>query len=383
MSRTGPACRIVSFLPSATEMTYALGLGDRLMGVTHECDHPQEARTKPVVVKSILPVETMTQREIDDAVTARLRAGESLYQVDEVLLAEIAPDIILTQDLCQVCAPSGNEITRALAALPSKPEILWLTPKSLNQIFDNVRTLAAATDRVAKAESLITDWQARLRRIETRAQALPYRPRVFCMEWIDPVYCCGHWVPEMVRIAGGVDALGREGTDSVRLAWDDVLRWAPEVLVVMPCGFGLGKALEHAWQLQTFPGWLDIPAVRDGRVYVVDANSYFARPGPRVVEGTELLAHLFHPDAFDWPGPHDAYARLLPNVRSPEEKQCSACGAPFICGPQPATNTCWCEALPHIVPENAVDCLCPTCLANEVTRRASHSVALSLDTGLS
>jgi iron complex transport system substrate-binding protein len=304
------ARRIISFLPSATEMAYALGLGNQLVGVTHECDYPPEAKTKPIVVRSVLSVETMSQREIDTAVTARLRDGLSLYQVDEALVREIAPDLILTQDLCQVCAPSGNEVTQLLKSLSSKPQILWLTPKSLDQVFENVRELGIATDRASQAKALIAAGYARLEKIGAVTRALSERPRVFCMEWVDPIYCCGHWVPEMVRIAGGKDELGREGTDSVRITWDEVLRWAPEVLLVMPCGLHMEKAAEQAERLFAYPGWSDLPAVRNDRVYAVDANSYFARPGPRVVEGTELLAHLFHPDQFEWNGQQGAFRRL-------------------------------------------------------------------------
>ena len=291
-------------------MVCALGLADRLMGITHECDYPPEVTNKPVVVRSVLPTELMTQQEIDLAVTERLRNGLSLYQVDEALVRVIAPDLILTQALCQVCAPSGNEVSQLLKSLPDAPQILWLTPKSLGQIFDNMRELGAATGRLQEAENLIAAARARLEKIASVTRAICARPRVFCMEWLDPVYCCGHWVPEMVRIAGGVDELGREAADSVRIPWKEVLQWAPEILIVMPCGFGLTKATEQARILSGYPGWPDIPAVRDGRVYAVDANAYFARPGPRVVDGTELLAHITHPGLFAWNGPANAFQRL-------------------------------------------------------------------------
>jgi iron complex transport system substrate-binding protein len=303
--------RIVSFLPSATEMTCALGLSDQLLGVTHECDYPPQIKNKPIVVRNALPLENMSQAEIDVAVTQRLRNGQNLYRVDEMLMQDIAPDLILTQDLCQVCAPSGNEISELLKSLRTKPQILWLTPKSLEQIFDNLRDLGAATGRSEIAETLIAEGRARLAKIDAATRALVSRPRVFCMEWMDPVYCCGHWVPEMVRIAGGFDKIGREGADSVRIQWNDVLQWKPEVLIVMPCGFGLEKAVDEARLLTGYPGWEDLPAVRNGRVYAVDANSYFARPGPRIVEGTELLAHLLHPGLFEWRGPAGAFRRLL------------------------------------------------------------------------
>ena len=308
------ARQIVSFLPSATEMICALGLADRLAGVTHECDFPPVVREKPIVVRSAIPTERMSQSEIDTAVTERLRQGLSLYQVDERLLQGIAPDLIVTQDLCQVCAPSGNEVAQVLSALPTKPKILWLTPKSLGQIFENLQELGAATGRQRQADEIIADGRARLEGIAAQASRLTTRPRVFCMEWIDPVYCSGHWVPEMVRIAGGIDELGREGADSVRISWDDVLQWAPEVLFVMPCGCGLAKAAEEARQLFSYPDASGLPAVRNGRVYAVDANSYFARPGPRVVEGTELLAHLLHPAVFEWKGASDAFCRLRPEL---------------------------------------------------------------------
>lgn len=302
--------RIVSFLPSATEMACALGLGNQLVGITHECDYPPEVRGKSVVVSNALRIETMSQPEIDAAVAQRMRDGLSLYQVDEKLLCELAPDLILTQNLCQVCAPSGNEVAQLLKVLPKQPEILWLTPKTLHEIFDNLRELGQATGRVKEAEELVTAASMRLAKLATLTQQLTERPRVFCMEWLDPVYCSGHWMPEMVEIAGGVDHLARAGADSVRIPWKDVLDWAPEVLIITPCGFNLDKVIEQTPQLLDYPGWSELPAVRNSRVYAVDANSYFARPSLRVVDGTELLAHLLHPDLFAWQGPDTAFERV-------------------------------------------------------------------------
>jgi iron complex transport system substrate-binding protein len=302
--------RIVSFLPSATEMACALGLEDQLVGITHECDYPTDIVNKPAVVRNVLPVETMSQSEIDAAVSERLRTGQSLYQIDEELLRNLAPDLILTQDLCQVCAPSGNEVAQVLKALPSKPEILWMTPKSIEEIFENIRDLGEATGKSDQAKELIEKGRRKLEEIEAATRNVSHRPRVFCMEWIDPVYCSGHWVPQMVRIAGGIDELGKEGSDSVRISWNDVQSWAPEVLISMPCGFNLEKSIEQSRQVVNSRGWFDLPAVRNNQVYAVDANSYFARPGPRVVEGTELLAHLIHPELFAWRGPASAFKSL-------------------------------------------------------------------------
>lgn len=304
------AQRIVSFLPSATEMVCALGLLDRLRAITHECDYPPEARSKPVVVRNAIPVENMTEAQIDVAVSERVSSGQSVYQVDELLLREVAPDLILTQDLCQVCAPSGNEITQALRVLPSSPEILWLTPKNLQGIAENLREIGRATDSSDTAEEWIKVNFGRLSEIAATTQRSPHTPRVFCMEWLDPLYCSGHWVPEMVRIAGGVDKLAHEGADSVRIDWNDVLQWAPEVLVIMPCGCHLESVLELSAKLASFPRWKTLPAVRNQKVFAVDASSYFARPGPRVIAGTELMAHLIHPELFEWNGPTDAFRRL-------------------------------------------------------------------------
>lgn len=291
-------------------MACALGLSEQLVGITHECDYPPEVKGKAIVVRKALPIETMSQLEIDVAVSERMREGRSLYEIDEKLLQELAPDLILTQDLCQVCAPSGNEVSQALNLLPKKPWILWLTPNSLEEIFANLRELGEATGHIKNAEELIAEGRTRLQKIEAVTRNLSVRPRVFCMEWLDPVYCSGHWVPEMVRIAGGVDALSKAGADSVRIPWDEVVEWKPEVLIITPCGFDLEQTIEQSRQLFTYARWSTLPAVRNGRVYAVDANSYFARPGPRVVDGTELLAHLIHPELFSWNGSKSAYQRL-------------------------------------------------------------------------
>src|SRR2546421_7811240 len=315
--------RIVSFLPSATEMVCALGLEDALVGITHECDYPESIKSKPVVVRNVLPIETMSQSEIDRVVAERLREGQSLYQIDEQLLAKLAPDLILTQNLCQVCAPSGNEVSQVLKALPHEPRVLWMTPQSIVEIFQNLRDLGAATGQSQRAQEIIADGRARLERLSAATSKLAHRPRVFCMEWLDPVYACGHWVPEMVKIAGGVDEIGHDGAESVRISWQQLAEWAPEVLVMMPCGFNLQQTMKQIWQhfgpyssfaAEHRAAFFNLPAVRDNRVFAVDANSFFARPGPRVVDGTELLAHLFHPNEFSWDGSADAFQQIDLNL---------------------------------------------------------------------
>lgn len=358
--------RIISFLPAATEMVFALGLGDALVGVSHECDFPPAAKTKPVVVKPALALEKMTLWEIDAAVAARIGSGQNLYAVDESLLRELKPNLILTQNLCQVCGPSGNEITVVLKTLQPKPEIVWLTPHSLADIFQNLRELAGVTGRTAQAEKLIASASGRLQQISALTKNLSHRPRVFCLEWIDPYYCCGHWVPEMIELAGGVDALGRQGADSVRVAWPDIAAWAPEILIVSPCGFSTQQAVAQAEQLLRQPGWSDLPAARSGRVFAVNANAYFARPGPRVVDGVELLAHLIHPDLFSWTGDKNAFRQVQTTQVPPlpvRVKICPDCGAKFLCGPRAGSKRCWCDDFPAVRVAPSADCRCPACLA--------------------
>ncbi len=302
--------RIVSFLPSATEMVYALNLEDQLVGVTHECDYPPEAKTKPVVVRSALNTKGLSSSQIDETVSAALRAGQSLYTVDESLLKAVAPDLILTQDLCQVCAPSGQEIARVLQFLRKSPRIVYLTPVCLEDIFDNIRQVGEATGHVPEADDLVQRLRKRVQAVRDRVRLISTRPRVFCMEWLSPPYTAGHWMPELVELAGGVDELARKGCDSVRVSWERIVEYAPEMLILTPCGFNLKEVLSQAHFLTTFPGWEKLPAIERGRVYAVDANSYFARPGPRVVEGIELFAHIIHPIRFTWSGPPQAYQSL-------------------------------------------------------------------------
>jgi iron complex transport system substrate-binding protein len=292
--------RIVSFLPAATEITYALGAGGDLVGRSHECDYPPQVRLLPVVSKPALPLEGLSQKEIDRAVATHLATGESLYRVDEVLLDELHPDIVFTQDLCQVCAPSGNELGRALNEMSQPPQVLSLTPRNLAEIAENILAIGDATGRNEAARQLVEESRERIHRVVAAVKEAPRRCITF-LEWTEPLFCGGHWVPEMVAAAGGEDPLGQPGADSQRITWDDVAASEPEMLIVAPCGYGLKEAIEVARRL---------PRITDAEVYAVDANAYFARPGPRVTEGVELLAHLFHPDRFTWPHEHRPWERI-------------------------------------------------------------------------
>jgi len=297
--------RIVSFLPAATEMVYLLGLEDCLVGRSHECDYPPRVRDKPVIVDCALELSALSLAEIDVAVTQQLAAGNSLYTVDEARLRAAAPDLLVTQNLCQVCGPAGNEVTQVLNAMAPPPRIVWQTPRRFDDMFDALRTLSIETRTQEKAEDWIKCALARIQAIASSTVGRE-RVRVSFLEWVDPIYCGGHWIPQMLEWAGGVDRNSRDGTDSVRIPWQDVLDYQPDVIIIAPCGFNTVKARQQAVLLQHRAGWTDLPAVKNGRVYAVDANAYFARPGPRLVQGVELLAHLIHPDEFTWTGPTDA-----------------------------------------------------------------------------
>lgn len=302
--------RIASFLPAATEMVCLLGLGDRLVGVTHECDYPPLAQTKPVLVECALDLSGMTTAQIDDAVTARIRSGRSLYAVDEATLRQAAPTLLITQNLCQVCGPSGNEVSQVLKTLHPAPDILWQTPKSFEEILDAYQELGRKTGRLDAATDWVGAARERVQALASRVARHPRKTRVAFLEWVDPLYCGGHWIPQMLNWAGGDDCHSRPGADSVRIPWELVVESQPEVIIVSPCGFKTDKALEQSLTLMERPGWNDLPAVKQGKVFAVDANAYFARPGPRIVDGVELLAHLIHPGEFNWTGPADAYRQV-------------------------------------------------------------------------
>jgi iron complex transport system substrate-binding protein len=307
--------RIVSFLPSATEMLYLLGLGDDLVGRSHECDYPEEALRKPVIVDCALDLSQMTMEQIDVAVSTQLSEGKSLYKVDEAKLRSAAPELLVTQNLCQVCGPAGNEVSQVIQSMREPPKILWQTPRNFEEVLDAVRLLGQQTGTEDKAKQWIATATARIDRIAAATQTLP-KTRVAFLEWVDPLYCGGHWIPQMLAWAGGEDANARAGTDSVRIPWQRVLDYEPEIILVSPCGFKTQQALIQAELLKARPGWSELPAVQTKRVYAVDANAYFARPGPRLIEGVELFAHLIHPEYFPWNGPNEAFAGISDSAGS-------------------------------------------------------------------
>ena len=286
--------RIVSLLPSATEILFALGLDREIVGVSHECDFPPQARRRRVVIHSRIPPEA-APAEIDRLVRKHVAQGESVYSVDVEALQELAPDLIITQDLCHVCAASPDDLATALARFDEPPEVLSLNPQDLGDVWRDILWVGEETCRPHAAEALLEQIGARLDAIERAVSELPDRPRVAFLEWLQPFYVGGHWVPEMIELAGGVDVLGRPHTPSFRVTPDDIIAASPEVILVSPCGYNAARAREEYRAMTHHPHWNLIPAVRRGHVYFLEANSYFSRPGPRLIIGIEALAKIFHP----------------------------------------------------------------------------------------
>ncbi len=291
--------RIASLLPSATEIVFALGLGDSLAGVTHECDYPQAARGLPHLTRSLIPAG-LTSGEIDLAVNAGLRDRHTLYALDSDLLARLQPDLVLTQSLCEVCAVPRSEVEASVCAMPRQATVLSLDPTSLDDVLADIGRVGEATGTAAEAARYVAGLTSRIEAVRDAAANSP-RPRVFSAEWLDPIFCAGHWLPGMVELAGGQEALGRPGSDSVRTPWEAVRDYAPEVMVLMACGFDASRTLAEAACMTRRDGWRDLPAVKSGRVFVVDGNAYYARPGPRLVDGLELYGRMIHPELFMTP----------------------------------------------------------------------------------
>jgi iron complex transport system substrate-binding protein len=302
--------KIASLLPSATEIVYALGLGDDLVGVTDECDYPADAVTKPVISRSTLPQgRIQTPREIDDAVRAKVSQNGQLYVLDTDLLRREQPDVILTQDLCRVCAVPAGQVQRALdqLGLPNA-KVLSLDPNTLEDVLVQIKAVGKLLDRSEKAEALTASLRERIAKVRETAKRVP-TVSVFALEWSDPPFSAGHWVPDMIEAVGGTPVLAEKGWPSREVAWHEVRVAGPEVIVFMPCGYYLEEAEDEANAFLDQPEFADTPAARNGNVYAVDATSYFSRPGPRIVDGLEILAWAVHPESYPTP-PDGTIAKL-------------------------------------------------------------------------
>jgi iron complex transport system substrate-binding protein len=302
--------RICSLLPSTTEIVFALGLGDKLVAVTHECDYPSEATKLPAITSAGIDPASMSNRDLHNHVTSAVHEGSSIYTLDHALLEKMNPDLILTQELCDVCAVSYDTVQDAVRQIDGNHTILSLEPTTLGAILETIEHVGKATDTVERAETLVAGLQARIDAVKTQAKKATTNPRVFTLEWMDPPFAGGHWVPEMVQLAGGLTILVDVGVPSRVVTWEEIAACDPEVIVVMPCGYHL-DALEHEFRMTPFPvEWGALTAVRNGLVYGVDATAYFSRPGPRAVDGLEIMAEILHPELFPRKSPADAW-RIL------------------------------------------------------------------------
>jgi len=296
--------RIVSLVPHATELLFALGAGPELVGVTHACDFPPRARELQPLTRDVLPAG-LSAGEIDAAVRERTLEGEAIYELDREALAALEPELIVTQALCPVCAVSYEEVSELAAALPRPPRVIALDPHTLGEAIGDVRTLAEATGRREQGEALVREGAARVDRVRLAVRA-ERRPRVAALEWLDPVYVAGHWTPQLIELAGGEDVLGMAGEPSEVLTWDAVAAAEPEIVLVMPCGYDERRALEEAVDYAR-----ELAGLGARRVVAVNASAYFSRPGPRLIDGVELLAHVLHPERLA-AAPQGAVALELP-----------------------------------------------------------------------
>ena len=297
----GASPRIVSLLPSATEIICDLGLGPNLVGISHECDYPVGVQNLEAVTSSVIPKDAPSS-EIDRLVREHLSTNSALYQLDLDLLRRLLPDLIVTQALCDVCAVSAEDVEAAVSSLPGRPAVINLEPMCLEDLFTTMLEVGRAAGIERRAATRVAELKGRITAVEERSAAiLGERPRVAFLEWIDPPFNAGHWTPELLELAGGLDVLGNAGRPSITLNWDDVAASAPDVLCIACCGFSAERALEDLPILQRRPGWESLPCVRHNRIYVFDGNAFFNRPGPRLVDSLELLAYALHPQVHTVP----------------------------------------------------------------------------------
>jgi iron complex transport system substrate-binding protein len=290
--------RIVSFFPSATELLYELGMGEKIFGVTHECLYPENARTKPLVINSVFDTNIMSSREIDDKVVELMRDGKDIYILDETNLKNANPDLIISQETCEVCSAYTGHVTKALSILDKKPEIFPLNPRDVSGIFESIENVAKKLGREEKGREIIQSLRARIDFIQENS--FMSRPRVVALEWLDPFFTSGHWIPEMIEIAGGINEISVKREQSRRLKFNEIVECDPELIVLMPCGFDINRTiLEYEKTLKNDSRWNKLGAVQKNKVFAVDANSYFSKPSLRTITGIEILAKIIHPDIFE------------------------------------------------------------------------------------
>ncbi len=298
--------RIASLLPSSTEIVSALGLAENIVGITHECDFPAGLNDKPHLTASKIRHETMSSDAIDHAVRTQLDGHGSIYDLDVSLLSSLQPDIILTQELCDVCAVSYQTVKKAAKMYTAGANVVSLEPNTIGEIFENIKTVGELCGVSEKAEEVVSGLATRLDAVREKTRSVGARPAVFMLEWLDPPFCPGHWVPEQVEIAGGRCLMGEKGKRSISTTYEQVFESNPEIMVLIPCGFDTADILRQIGKTEFPAEWNKIPAIKNNNVWALDASSYFSRPAPRVVDGIEILAKIFHPQIFGYPARSEA-----------------------------------------------------------------------------
>ncbi len=301
--------RIVSLLPSATEIICAIGLREHLVGVTHECDYPVGVADLPKVTKTLIPHDAPSG-EIDQLVREQLKTGQALYSLDLPVLESLRPDLIVTQALCDVCAVAESEVQSAACSLPGNPRVINLEPTRLSEVLECIRQVGEAAGCLSATEDCVADLQRRVDAVAVRTAKIEDRPSVILLEWIDPPFCAGHWSPELVALAGGREAIGVAGARSVTIDWDEIVAADPEVLMIACCGFDVRRTMQDLPILISKPNWQSLTCVKTNRVFIVDGSAYFSRPGPRLVDSLEILANALHPHAHPLPDGLPAPARM-------------------------------------------------------------------------
>jgi iron complex transport system substrate-binding protein len=311
--------KIVSFLPSATEILYKIGAGPQVVGVTHECNYPEEAKLKPRIINSSFDASTMSSKEIDNKIVELFRNGKDIYIINDNVLKELRPDIIIAQGICEVCSPFTKEIKRAISILEYNPKVIILDPSNISDILDNIYEIAKNIDKIKEGENLVKSLEYKIDRIKKITELKNKKEdlsKILCLEWIDPFFTAGHWVPEMVEIAGGINGLSKSKEQSRRTSLEEIKEFDPDKIVLMPCGFNIDRTIKEYknTNLNNNQEWTNLRAIKNNEIYVVDAGSYFSKPGPRIITGIEILAKIISPNEFqDFKVPKNSYTKLIIN----------------------------------------------------------------------
>ena len=311
--------RIVSFLPSATEILYELGVDSQIVGVTHECNYPLDAKTKNRVINSAFDASTMSSKEIDDKIVELFRNGNDIYIINDDILKESRPDIIVAQGICEVCSPFAKVIKRAISILEYNPKVIILDPSDISDILDNIIEIAKNVGKIKEGQNLVRLLKDKIIRIKkiTELKNKEKLPKIICLEWIDPFFTAGHWVPEMVEIAGGINGLSKSKEQSRRTSLEEIKKIDPDKLILMPCGFNIDRTINEYKSNNSInknQEWYNLRAIKNNELYVVDAGSYFSKPGPRTITGIEILAKIISPNEFNnIQTPENSYRKLKIN----------------------------------------------------------------------